>query len=212
MSLQVIGAGAARTGTMSLKSALESVGFGPCYHMHELIEHLDTDVPFWLRAGDRKKVNFDAFFQTYRAAIDFPVSIFYRELAARYPAAKVILTVRDPEKWFRSVTNTIRAPLTEPLPDHLREWGKMTRKIVVDGFFEGDLSDKEKAIACYERHNDEVKRTIPPERLLVYEVTQGWAPLCKFLNVPVPGVPFPKINTTAEFQERYTPRFRTGGS
>ena len=208
MPLSVIGAGLGRTGTMSLKLALERLGHGPCYHMKEVFAHLDAHVPMWDRAADGERVDWDVLFEGYRAAVDHPAAGFYRELAAHYPEAKIILTVRDPERWFQSFTSTILHPMTEPLPDHLVAWGTMVRKAILDRVFAGNVADKTHVIASYERHNEEVKRTVPPERLLVYEVAQGWEPLCQFLEAPVPDEPFPMANTTDEFREHLSPMFK----
>jgi hypothetical protein len=180
MLLSVVGAGLGRTGTMSLKLALEHVGFGPCYHMKEVFEHLDADVPMWDRAANGEGVDWDALFDGYRAGVDRPVSSFYRELAEHYATAKVILTVRNPNRWFQSFSETILHPLTEPLPDHLAAWGTMVRKAILNRIFGGNVMDRAHVIACYKRHNEEVQRTIPPERLLVYDVAQGWEPLIDF--------------------------------
>ncbi len=120
----------------------------------------------------------------------------------------MILTVRDSDRWFESFSATIRRPLTEPLPDNLAAWGDMVHKAIIDRVFAGDAMDRTHVIESYERHNDEVKRTIPLERLLIYEVSDGWEPLCEFLDVPVPEVPFPKVNTTDEFRERIATIFQ----
>lgn len=208
MTLFAIGAGLGRTGTLSLKLALEQLGLGPCYHMREVFEHLDVHVPLWEQAARGADVNWDALFQGYRSAVDFPVAGFYRELADYYPKAKVVLTVRDPERWFQSFSDTIMHPLTRPLPDNLAAWGSMTRRAIVDRVFMGNALDKAHVIERYRDHNDEVRRTIPPHRLLVYEVSQGWKPLCEFLEVRIPDEPFPKVNTTDEFQERIATLFQ----
>jgi hypothetical protein len=207
MALSIIGAGLGRTGTLSLKLALERLGFGPCYHMTEVLEQLDH-VPVWDRAVDGELVDWDALFEAYRSAVDFPTAAFYRELSDHYPAAKVILTVRNPDRWFQSFSDTILHPLTEPMPDPLVDWGAMARKVILDRVFDGKVADRRHVIASYERHNEEVKRTIPPERLLVYEVSDGWGPLCQFLEAPVPDEPFPRANTTDEFRERIAPLFQ----
>ena len=202
MALSVIGAGVGRTGTLSLKLALERLGLGPCYHMTEIfVGHLDH-VALWQSAADRQAVDWDALFEDYQAAVDFPASAFYRELAAHYPSARVILTERDPERWYQSFRSTIFQPLTGELPDHLSAWGAMVHKAILERVFGGKVADKADAIAGYQRHNDEVKRTIPSQRLLVYEVSQGWEPLCRFLEVAVPDEPFPKVNSTDEWLEK----------
>lgn len=208
MPLDVIGAGLGRTGTLSLKLALERVGFGPCYHMKEVFEHLDDHVPLWDQAARGEYVDWDALFQGYRSAVDFPVASFYRELADCYPKAKVVLTVRDPERWFQSFSDTIMHRLTQPLPDNLAAWGAMTRKTILERVFKGNALDKAHAIERHRQHNDEVERTIAPERLLVYEVSQGWKPLCEFLGCRIPDEPFPRVNTTDEFQERIATMFQ----
>jgi hypothetical protein len=201
MALSVIGAGVGRTGTLSLKLALERLGFGPCYHMKEIFErHLDH-VPVWERAADGERVDWDALFEGYGSAVDFPASAFYRELSDHYPTAKVILTVRDPDRWYKSFSDTIFHPLTGPLPDQLAGWGRMVHKAILDRVFDGNALDKGHVIAAYERHNEDVKRTIPRERLLVYEISEGLAPLCRVLDVPVPDEPYPKVNTTNEWLE-----------
>jgi hypothetical protein len=202
MALSVIGAGVGRTGTLSLKLALERLGFGPCYHTREVFEHLDAHVPLWDRAARGESVDWDALFHGYTSSVDFPSSAFYRELADHYPSAKVVLTVRDPERWFQSFSDTIRRPLTEPLPDHLAAWGAMTNRAIIERVFLGNALDKAHVIARYQHHNEEVQRVISPDRLLVYQVSQGWEPLCEFLGVPIPDEPFPKTNTTDEFRER----------
>jgi hypothetical protein len=202
MPLSVIGSGWGRTGTMSLKLALERLGFGPCYHMKEVFENLDTHVPIWDRAATGDRVDWDALFEGYSAAVDFPASSFYAELAERYPSAKVVHTARDPERWYRSFCDTIRHPLTESAPEHLAAWGTMVRKAIVDRVFHGDINSKADVLDSYARHNEAVQRTIPAERLLVYDVSQGWEPLCAFLEVGVPDEPFPRTNSTEEWHER----------
>lgn len=207
MALSVIGAGVGRTGTLSLKLALERLGFAPCYHMLEVFEDLGGRVPLWDRAADGDDGQWDEIFAGYKSAVDFPASAFYRELAARYPDAKIILTTRDTERWYRSFEDTIRHALTDPLPEELAAWGRMTRKVILDRVFDGSVDDKAHVLARYEQHNEAVKRTIPPERLLVYQVAEGWEPLCRFLDVPVPEEPFPQVNTTDEWLERGRSRF-----
>ncbi len=207
MSLSVVGAGLGRTGTLSLKHALEELGLGPCYHMKEVFEHLDH-VPLWDRAAEGLPVDWDALFSGYKSAVDFPAAAFYRELAGRYPDAKVILTVRDPGRWHRSVSETILPTLTQNQPEWLAEWGVMVRKAILERIFGGNVTDRAHMIGCYERHNAEVKQVIPASRLLVYEVSEGWEPLCRFLGVPVPDAEFPRANTTEEFQTRIAPLFR----
>jgi hypothetical protein len=202
MSLSVIGAGFGRTGTVTMKAALEQLGFGPCYHMSEVL--YDPAAPaYWEAAADGQPVDWNKVFAGYRATVDFPACIFYRELAEAFPDAKVILTVRDPEAWFNSTQATVfndevRRKLAliaaEKNPGHTR----MATKIVV-GRFEGDIHNRERLIRTFNEHNEEVRKTIPPERLLVYEVSEGWEPLCAFLKVPVPPRPMPNENSSERF-------------
>jgi hypothetical protein len=207
MALSVVGAGLGRTGTLSLKLALERLGFDRCYHMKEVFEHLDH-VPVWDRAADGEAVDWDALFNGYRSAVDFPVASFHRELADYYPDAKLILTVRDPDRWYQSANETILRALAGPLPSHLTDWGEMARKTIVERVFAGNFTDRARLIASYEHHNEAVRRTYSPDRLLVYEVSEGWEPLCTFLGVAVPEEPFPRVNTTDEFREHIAPLFR----
>lgn len=200
MTLRVIGAGLGRTGTLSLKLALEQLGFGPCFHMVELFQR-PALAELWERVAKGERANWERVFEGYAATVDWPSCNFYEELAKAYPAAKIILTLRDPVSWYESTQKTIFADLDEELRDQSNAWARMT-KIVIQDFFDGRLHEPEHVIAVYKRHNERVKRVIPAERLLVYEVPQGWEPLCKFLSVPVPATPFPKANTTEEFLAR----------
>lgn len=197
MGLKVIGAGYGRTGTLSLKLALEQLGFGPCHHMSEVFTHPES-IPLWIGAADGR-ADWPAIFAGYASAVDWPTATFYEELAAAYPDAKVILTERDPQAWFKSTQATIFA---RDFPaDSSDPWMIMVRK-VVGQLFDDQMHDREKLISVFEAHNARVRAVIPPKRLLVYEVSQGWAPLCSFLNVPIPDGPMPKVNSTEEFQGR----------
>jgi len=201
MPLELIGAGLGRTGTMSLKFALEQLGFGPCHHMIELIQHPET-ASLWERAAAGEAVDWEEVLAGYRAAVDWPACHFYRELAARYPAAKIILTVREPQSWYESTQATIFHP------QFLRETEQRASNGIVQQAilpaFEHRMHDRDHMIAVYERHNAEVRRRFPPERLLVFDVCDGWGPICRFLGVPVPAQPFPRANTTDAFIKRRT--------
>lgn len=201
MALKVIGSGLGRTGTLSLKGALEQLGFGPCHHMVEVFMHQDT-MPLWVAAG-QGKADWDAIFRDYRAMVDFPGCKFYRELAEHYPDAKVLHSVRDPDAWFDSTQATIFAPssMAEDPPEPFRAFFHM-----VVGDLRDKLHDRTAMIDYFRRHDEEVRRTIPKERLLVYEVSQGWAPLCEFLGAPVPDAPFPSVNSREEFRARIAGR------
>lgn len=204
MTLRIIGAGFGRTGTATLKTVLEQLGFGPCHHMIEVILHPEQ-AGFWERAARGETVDWDEMFAAYRSSCDWPSCSFYKELAARYPAAKVILTLRDPKAWYKSVAATIMPAMKGPivLPDGTRAGppGDFAELLIGRKTFGGKF-DEASMIAVFERHNEEVKRTIPKDRLLVFDAAQGWEPLCKFLGVPIPATPFPKTNTTEDFQAR----------
>lgn len=210
MDLKVIGAGFGRTGTMSLKLALEQLGFGPCYHMLEVIR-TPGDSEKWLAVAKGEMKDWRPILEKYQSVVDWPTTYFYKEFADAYPKAKVILTERDPKEWYKSATDTIFSTLNSSSmsagsADPIRRaQGEMARYVVVDKTFGGSL-DEANAIAVYKRHNEEVRRVIPKDRLLVYNGKQGWEPLCKFLGVPVPSTPYPKTNTTEEFQARLAVR------
>jgi len=198
MPLSVIGAGFGRTGTMSLKLALEQLGIGPCYHMSEVFKN-PAAPGYWEAAADGKPVDWEEVFAGYRSTVDWPSATFYKELADAYPDAKVILTVRDPEAWFTSTQATIFA--SRIFEDATSDWGRMVLKVVGD-LFDREMSNKAKLIDVYNRHNETVQRVIPAERLLVYDLSEGWNPLCRFLGVPVPDEPMPNTNSTEDFKQR----------
>jgi hypothetical protein len=215
MSLKVIGAGFGRTGTLSLKYALEQLGFGPCYHMIETRDHPEHDA-MWLALARGDSDDWHAALDGYAASVDWPAIMIWKELAAAYPKANVILTVRDPERWYESASKTIFARMrefaealarddAESIDPARRSHMRMVNAVVVDKAFGGDLGH-DHAIQVFNAHNAEVRRAIPPERLLVYEAGQGWEPLCAFLDVPVPETPYPKVNTTDDFAARFPDR------
>jgi hypothetical protein len=207
MPIQVIGAGLGRTGTLSLKAALEELGFAKCYHMVEVFARPD-DARTWDAAVRGEPVDWDRLFAGYRATVDVPSCLFYRELMERYPEAKVVLTVRDPERWYDSTRQTIyyaRAAFpgwAAALNPRMRAFRRMIDRLW-DRMFRDRFEDRAFAIEVFNRHNEQVRRNVPADRLLVYEVSQGWDPLCAFLGVTVPeGKPFPHLNDTAAFRAR----------
>jgi hypothetical protein len=203
MPLSVIGAGFGRTGTLSLKAALERLGFDPCHHMLEVAAHPDQ-VPYWERALDGEAIEWDDVLGRYRASVDWPSCHFYAELAARYPDAKVVLTERDPDRWYRSACDTIFAVMDRGgPPGPAGAVLRMATRVVRDIAFGGSTKDAAAVKARMLRHNADVKRTIPADRLLVYQVSEGWEPLCRFLDVPVPDAPFPHVNTTDDFRKMF---------
>lgn len=194
MALKIIGAGLGRTGTLSLKLALEQLGFGPCYHMVELMMHAEA-APLWIKAADGQP-DWEAIFAGYGSTVDYPAANFWRQIAAFYPDAKVLLSVRDPGQWFESTQATIFSPASlERLS--ASPMATFFRKTTLTAF--GDhIHDREFMIMEFNRHNAEVRGSVPPDRLLVYEASQGWEPLCRFLDVPVPSTPFPRRNSREE--------------
>lgn len=212
MPLKVIGAGFGRTGTTSLKQALEDLGFDPCHHMIEAFAHPEH-VPVWEAAANGQPVEWEDVFGNYQAAVDWPAAAFYEQLMEHYPDAKVILTVRDPERWYESTQNTIYAIgkltssppmswLTSVFAPHRRRITALTGRLAWDGLFGGRFEDRQHTIDVFKRYNADVQRRVPTERLLVYDVKQGWEPLCTFLDVPIPqNKPFPHLNDTASFRK-----------
>jgi hypothetical protein len=206
--MRVIGAGFGRTGTTSLKLALEMLGFGPCHHMQEVIKH-PAEGPTWARAARGEKIDWKTFMSPWGSACDFPSSLYYTELMEAFPDAKVILSTRDASSWYASMSETI-VPMFERFPNRLvlphmpfigAPFRSMAGSRIHTELIER-FSEREHVIAMFEQHTAEVKRIVPAERLLVFEAKEGWAPLCKFLDVPVPAGPFPRVNDTAEFKRR----------
>ena len=214
--MKVIGAGLGRTGTASLKEALEELGFGPCYHMIEVFEHPEH-VGFWEAAWRGEPVDWDGLLGGYEAAVDWPACTFYEELLQRHPDARVLLSVRDPERWYESTRDTIyqisKITASSRLSravfafvglfvSRIFEIGRMGNEIIWQGTFDGRFEDRSHAIEVFVRHNEEVKRRVPAEKLLVFEVKEGWRPLCEFLGVAEPDKPFPRLNDAAQMRRR----------
>ena len=199
--MKIIGAGFGRTGTKSMKLALEQLGFGPCYHMFEVFQHPEG-IPLWHKAAFGHDIDWADLLWNYQSGVDWPLSHFWKPLADRYPDAKVLLTIRPADQWYTSMTNTIFNQLAgnEPEDDMRTQWKEMVDKIVLEDTFDNLPNDRAHCEAVFDRHTAEVKETIPSDRLIIYEVGSGWQPLCVGLGVPVPEGPFPKTNTTAEFR------------
>jgi len=204
MTIRVIGAGWSRTGTYSLKRALELLGFGPCYHMHEVFAHPEH-VPLWEAAARGEPVDWKALLSDYAAVSDAPACIFWRELSAAFPDVRVILTLRDARQWYASMHSTVVQVMTNPPPGldaSARRALELARRLSLERFFQGAFDDRDRAIELFNRHNAEVRAAIPPHRLLVYEVGSGWEPLCRFLDASIPQHPFPATNDRASFRQR----------
>lgn len=204
MALQVIGAGFGRTGTLSLKFALEKLGFDKCYHMMEVFQNAGH-AERWLEATHGEPVDWKELFGGYRASVDWPACNFWELQLKEFPEAKVILSERDPKRWYESIMNTIypgSLKAREEDDPERRVWVDMAFQLIWDGTFHGRVEDREHAIDVYLAHNDYVKRQVPADRLLVFEASQGWEPLCAFLECPVPDEPYPRVNTTEDFRAR----------
>ena len=219
MSLKVIGTGFGRTGSHSLKLALEMLGLGPCYHMMEVFSH-PGHAAIWDALGrsvrdsgsDQKKSersDFVAALGGFPATVDWPTTYFWRSLVAQNPAAKILHTERPAEEWYQSISQTIFPALSrglppeapEPMPGY-RAQNMMARKLIVQDTFGGDLS-KENAIKVYDAHNAAVRARHPHRaRSWLFNARDGWEPLCRFLGVPMPAAEFPRTNSTDEFRAR----------
>jgi hypothetical protein len=201
MPLEVIGPGFGRTGTNSLKLALEHLGFGPCHHMFEVRDKPEL-LPAWEAAADGETVDWNKVFSGYRSQVDWPGARYWRELSQYFPKAKVILSVRNPDAWFDSVQATI-APFVSargkhPSP-HVNAIAEMAHKAIVAQLFNGRISEREHAIRVFKKHIAEVQAEIPAHRLLTFDLRDGWQPLCDFLEVEAPDVAFPRTNSSKEF-------------
>lgn len=225
-TLRVIGTGFGRTGTLSLREALVRLGFGPCDHMLENFEHPER-FALWQDAFRHKQagepIDWRPLLDGYRAIVDWPGAYFWRELIAAHPDAKVILTVRDPDRWYQSSLATIfrmraRADTSPRARAMMRLLGLMippmrqgfqiVNDVIWNGTFAGRFTNREHALRIFAEHNREVQETVPAQRLLVFDVKQGWQPLCEFLAVPVPvGEPFPHVNDAEAFRKRVQERF-----
>ena len=203
MALEIIGPGFGRTGTNSLKLALEHLGFGPCHHMFEVRDNPDR-LADWEAAARGEPVDWDSVFRGYRSQVDWPGARYWRELVTYYPDAKVILLVRDPEEWFESVQATIvpflaaRGTHSSPHVNAIAEMGQQAIGIQVFG---DRLTERDHAVRVFCDHIAEVQSTVAADRLLTFDVADGWEPLCDFLEVDRPAVPFPRTNSSKEFRK-----------
>lgn len=210
--MKIIGAGYGRTGTKSLQLALQQLGYGKCYHMEELFRN-PQGVKQWKNAMLKRKVNWEELFAGYQSMVDFPGCIYYKELFDHYPDSKVVLSVRDPEAWYESARATIysfdprvslklKMLLSSVYSSTARDLFKvilLNNKSIWGNHFDGKFEDKDYAIQKFKNHIEEVKNTIPKDRLLVHEAKDGWEPLCKFLDKPIPKEPYPRTNQQKDF-------------
>jgi len=200
MTLQVIGSGFGRTGTMSTKIALEQLGFGPCHHMVEVMGNPDQPA-HWAALAEGRPVDWTAVFEGYASQVDFPGSAVWPALVETFPDAMVVHTERPEDEWWASYSKTIGKffALREslPLPPPIAAMFATMDKVVLQDVFGG--LDRERSIAAYRRNNAKVRETLPADRLLVFTPSDGWGPLCNFLGVPVPATDFPRSHARDEF-------------
>ena len=206
--MKVFGAGFGRTGTMSLKFALEKLRIGPCYHMREVVSR-PSHIKLWYDISRGEHPNWNRLFSGFNSAVDFPVCLFYKQLINIFPEAKFILTLRDFDTWYISTANTIYK-VPSILPDWfervvypIRMFIVMQVNLIWVGLFKNNFSDRESTKLVYYEHIESVKKIIPADKLLIYNVKEGWEPLCEFLDVDVPDIPFPKVNDTAEMLRNF---------
>ena len=206
--MKVFGAGFGRTGTMSLKFALEKLSIGPCYHMREVVSR-PSHIKLWYDISRGEHPNWNRLFSGFNSAVDFPVCLFYKQLINIFPEAKFILTLRDFDTWYISTANTIYK-VPSILPDWfervvypIRMFIVMQVNLIWVGLFKNNFSDRDSTKLVYYEHIESVKKIIPADKLLIYNVKEGWEPLCEFLDVDVPDMPFPKVNDTAEMLRNF---------
>jgi hypothetical protein len=204
VNIEIVGAGFGRTGTQSMKLALEHLGVGPCYHMMEVFGNLEH-ISLWTAATRGATPDWDTLFANYRSTVDWPGCAFWRELAARYPDSKILLTYRDSDSWYDSFHNTIYKAMCREAPSEpvwVGEHFRMTRELILEQALGGRPDDRAHAIRCYEAHNEAVRSEVSPDRLILHEVGAGWEPLCRGLDLAIPDEPYPRTNSTKDFQDR----------
>lgn len=202
MTLQVVGAGLPRTGTTSLKLAVERLAGGRCYHMADVFAYPEH-IPVWHDAVGGHPPDWEEFLAGYLAAVDLPASAFWRELAADNPDAVIVLSVRDSaEQWWDSWSHTIAVAAWRkpPRAGLSADYAAMAADLLRTRLGVTNPADKAAMMAVYERHNDTVRAAAPPARLLEWRPADGWAPLAERLGVPVPDESFPRVNTRAQFR------------
>ena len=207
MTLKVIGAGFGRTGTMSLKMALEQLGFGPCYHM-EVVFQMPEHLPIWHQAVDGNLPDWNDFLGGFGSAVDWPTAHFWRELCDASPDSKVIMPIRSAESWWDSYSETIMQFLKIVLADPSNpafSQSELCRKMIGEQCFGTHYEDREAAIAAYHQRLEDVRAHVAPDRLLEYQLGSGWDPICNFLGVSVPQAPFPSSNQRDEFFKNFDP-------
>lgn len=200
--MNVIGVGVGRTGTYSLKLAINQLGLGPCHHMEEVLHNMPDQVPLWSNAVAGEP-DWTRIYDGYDSAVDWPTACFYRELLAEFPSAKFVLTTRDPARWADSFGATIYKLLAgrDQAPPEMHAWLDMANNVISKTGFPAGL-DRDGLLNGFIAHNNAVKEAIPAGQLLEFAVKDGWGPLCDFLNVPAPAESFPRTNDRGEFWDR----------
>lgn len=199
MALKIINAGLGRTGTTSLKAALDCLGFGPGYHMFDIVSNEERLAQWEQIVCEAQRPDWPAIFDGYTAAIDGPSAIYYRQLMEAFPEAKVILTIREADAWYQSTYDTLYQYAQAAGPGKL---SRVVNTMVWDGLFGGRFADAEYAKEIYRRHNQQVIEHVGYKNLLVYNVVDGWNPLCAFLGVKEPAQNFPHVNDSKSMRER----------
>jgi hypothetical protein len=199
--LRVIGAGLGRTGTHSLKLALERLLGAPCYHMAEVFGR-PQDIPIWLAAAKGERVDWRALFADYAAAVDWPPAAYWSQLAQAFPDAIIVHSVRDADGWWKSASKTILEIYQRPAKPDDHPGFKAMLAEMFGNTFTPDFLEETAAKAAFDRHNADVRKRAPANRLVEWRATDGWGPLCAALGVPVPAEPFPVSNTSEEFRAR----------
>jgi len=197
--MKLINVGLARTGTTSLKAALEKLGYGPIYHTFDLFTN-SAHMDIWENAYEGAPVDWRAFYADYEVA-DWPAGLFCREIITAHPEAKVMVTVRDPSEWYESIHSIFKQGMDINLPIPIV---KRIKNFIINypakHLFQGRIDDREFMIQFFQEYIESVKACVPSDQLLVYSVTEGWEPLCEFLGVPVPTERFPRVNTRGGFR------------
>jgi len=203
--MKIIGCGFGRTGSMSMKIALEQLGFGPCHHMDEVIANPTKHLPYWLAASKGENVNWDDALKGYESCVDWPTAAYWPVLAEHFPNAKILLTTRTAESWYNSISKTIFKIMGDVMSaspgDKPNPFGEMLMHMILENTFKDNIADRNHCIDVFNNNVQAVKDAFSDERLFVYNIGDGWDGLCKWLDVPVPDTPFPRTNNQQEFFE-----------
>jgi hypothetical protein len=158
----------------------------------------ESQIAGWTDAIEGRPVDWQALLAEYVALVDWPGGAFWPELHAAFPDALVLLSVRDPEAWYKSASNTIFLAM-DNLPPEMKGWMDSVKQLLHDRFSD-DLQNPTAMMEAFERHNAAVRAGVPASQLLEWRPGDGWEPICERLGLPVPSEPFPVTNTTDEFR------------